>query len=56
MGSGCSRTYYSYQWWGHVNCDSSYQFFASGNLGQEIYILPEEEIIDRSLRKLIGVL
>ncbi len=45
MGSECSRTYYSYQWWGHVNCDSSYQFFASGNLGQEIYILPQEEIL-----------
>ena len=45
MGKGCSRTYYTYQWWGHVNCDSSYQFFASGNLGQEIYILPGEETI-----------
>ena len=45
MGSGCNRTYYSYQWWGHVNCDSSYQFFASGNLGQEIYVMPDEEII-----------
>ncbi len=45
MGSGCNRTYYSYQWWGHVNCDSGYQFFASGNLGQDIYILPEEETI-----------
>ena len=45
MGGGCSRTYYTYQWWGHVNCDSSFQFFASGNLGQEIYILPEEETI-----------
>lgn len=45
MGSGCQRTYYKYQWWGHTNCDSSYQFFASGNLGQEIYILPQEECI-----------
>ncbi len=45
MGSGCKRTYYKYHWWGHVNCDSSYQFFASGNLGQEIYILPKEESI-----------
>lgn len=45
MGSGCNRTYYTYQWWGHVNCDSSVQFFASGNLGQEIYIMPEEETI-----------
>jgi len=45
MGDGCRRTYYKYQWWGHTNCDSSYQFFASGNLGQEIYILPDEEAI-----------
>jgi len=45
MGEGCERTYYKYQWWGHTNCDSSYQFFASGNLGQDIYILPDQEII-----------
>jgi len=45
MGSGCQRTYYKYQWWGHTNCDSTYQFFASGNLGQEIFILPDQEII-----------
>jgi CubicO group peptidase (beta-lactamase class C family) len=45
MGSGRNRTYYSYQWWGHVNEDSTFQFFASGNLGQEIYILPDKEII-----------
>jgi len=25
--------------------DSSYQYFASGNLGQNIYIMPEEETI-----------
>jgi len=45
MGSGCSRTYYKYQWWGHADGDSSYNFFASGNLGQDIYILPSEEMI-----------
>jgi CubicO group peptidase (beta-lactamase class C family) len=45
MGEGCSRTYYSYQWWGHAECDSGFNFFASGNLGQEIYVLPQEEII-----------
>ena len=45
MGSGCNRTYYTYQWWGHVNCDSGYQFFASGNLGQDIYVIPDEETI-----------
>jgi CubicO group peptidase (beta-lactamase class C family) len=45
LGSGCKRTYYTYQWWGHTNCDSSFQFFATGNLGQTIYIIPDEDII-----------
>jgi len=45
MGEGCERTYYTYQWWGHTNCDSTFQYFASGNLGQEIYILPDEETV-----------
>ena len=45
MGSGCQRTYYKYHWWGHTNCDSTYQFFATGNPGQDIYLQPEEELI-----------
>jgi CubicO group peptidase (beta-lactamase class C family) len=45
MGDGANRTYYSYQWWGHVNGDSTYRFFASGNLGQDIYVMPAEETI-----------
>lgn len=45
FGGGCRRTYYTYQWWGHINCDSTYQFFANGNLGQIIYIIPHEDII-----------
>ena len=45
LGSGCRHTYYSYQWWGHTNCDSTFQFFANGNLGQNIYVIPEKEII-----------
>jgi CubicO group peptidase (beta-lactamase class C family) len=45
MGSGSNRTYYTYQWWGHVSNDSSYRFFASGNLGQDIYVIPAEETI-----------
>jgi CubicO group peptidase (beta-lactamase class C family) len=44
-GDNCSHSYYSYQWWGHANCDSTYQFAASGNLGQNIYVLPDQEII-----------
>lgn len=45
MSSGSNRTYYTYQWWGHVTNDSSFQYFASGNLGQDIYIIPVEETI-----------
>jgi CubicO group peptidase (beta-lactamase class C family) len=42
---GCSRDYYKYQWWGHTNCDSTFHFFANGNLGQAIYVVPEDELI-----------
>jgi CubicO group peptidase (beta-lactamase class C family) len=45
FGEGCRHVYYSYQWWGHTNCDSTFQFFASGNLGQTIYIIPDQEVI-----------
>ena|GEM_PF-222789 len=45
MGNGCARTYYKYQWWGNTNCDSTYQFFANGNLGQNIYVIPQDDII-----------
>ncbi|WP_346861131.1 serine hydrolase [uncultured Draconibacterium sp.] len=45
FGEGCKRVYYGYQWWGHANCDSTFQFAASGNLGQNIYVIPDKEII-----------
>lgn len=45
FGNGCKRVYYNYQWWGHTNCDSTFQFAASGNLGQNIYVIPRNEII-----------
>ncbi|MBN2639498.1 MAG: serine hydrolase [Bacteroidales bacterium] len=45
FGNGSSRTYYAYQWWGYTNSDSSYQYFANGNLGQAIYVIPDKEII-----------
>ncbi len=45
MGAGNNRTYYKYQWWGHPNSDSTYSFFAAGNFGQNIYVIPHEEII-----------
>jgi CubicO group peptidase (beta-lactamase class C family) len=44
-GDNCNHVYYNYQWWGHANCDSTFQFAASGNLGQNIYVIPEKEII-----------
>lgn len=44
-GSKCNHTYYSYQWWGNTNCDSTFHFFANGNLGQNIYVIPDKEII-----------
>jgi CubicO group peptidase (beta-lactamase class C family) len=44
-GEKCDRTFYNYQWWGHKNCDSAGQFFASGNLGQSIYVIPDLEIV-----------
>ncbi|GET20336.1 serine hydrolase domain-containing protein [Prolixibacter denitrificans] len=45
LGKGCKHTYYSYQWWGNTNCDSTFHFFANGNLGQNIYVIPDKNII-----------
>jgi hypothetical protein len=45
FGNSCKKVYYGYQWWGHSNCDSTFQYAASGNLGQNIYIIPDKEII-----------
>jgi len=45
FGNGSSRTYYAYQWWGNTNSDSTFQFFANGNLGQNIYVIPQDDII-----------
>lgn len=38
FGTKEKRIYYTYQWWGHVNKDSTFHFYANGNLGQNIYI------------------
>lgn len=35
--------YYQYFWW--VNPDAGTHFFASGNHGQKIYIVPEQRLI-----------
>ncbi|WP_430934582.1 serine hydrolase [Saccharicrinis sp. 156] len=44
-GDNCEHTYYNYQWWGNTNSDATVQFFANGNLGQAIYVIPDKEII-----------
>ncbi|MCG6189879.1 serine hydrolase domain-containing protein [Maribellus maritimus] len=44
-GENCKHVYYNYQWWGHTNCDSTFQFAASGNLGQNIYVIPDKEVV-----------
>ncbi|MBN2774259.1 MAG: serine hydrolase [Prolixibacteraceae bacterium] len=44
-GNDCKHTYYTYQWWGDTSCDSTFRFFANGNLGQNIYVIPDKEII-----------
>jgi CubicO group peptidase (beta-lactamase class C family) len=45
LGTGCEHTYYSYQWWGNMTCDSSFTYFANGNLGQNIYVIPDKEVV-----------
>ena len=45
FGRGDKRIYYNYQWWGHVNKDGTYNFYANGNLGQNIYIIPHKETV-----------
>jgi CubicO group peptidase (beta-lactamase class C family) len=39
------RVFYKYQWWGYANSDSSVHYFANGNLGQVIYVVPDQELI-----------
>ncbi|MGY6545115.1 serine hydrolase domain-containing protein [Arthrospiribacter ruber] len=45
FGRSDKRIYYTYQWWGHVNEDGTYHFYANGNLGQNIYIIPHKETV-----------
>lgn len=45
FGTKAKRIYYTYQWWGHVNEDSTFHFYANGNLGQNIYIIPHKETV-----------
>lgn len=45
FGRSQKRIYYTYQWWGHVNEDDTYHFYANGNLGQNIYIIPHKETV-----------
>ena len=45
FGRSDKRIYYTYQWWGHVNKDGTFHFYANGNLGQNIYIIPHKETV-----------
>ncbi len=45
FGRSEKRIYYNYQWWGHVNKDGSFHYYANGNLGQNIYIIPQKETV-----------
>jgi len=37
--------YYKYLWWGFVNPDGTYDYYASGHLGQMIYVSPTKNVI-----------
>ena len=45
FGRSDKRIYYNYQWWGNVNKDGTFNFYANGNLGQNIYIIPDKETV-----------
>jgi len=45
FGKSDKRIYYNYQWWGHVNKDGTFNFYANGNLGQNIYMIPDKETV-----------
>ncbi|MBN1880527.1 MAG: serine hydrolase [Deltaproteobacteria bacterium] len=37
--------YYKYQWWGFINPDGTYDYYAQGHLGQIIYVSPAKGVI-----------
>lgn len=39
------KSYYQYMWWGFVRPDGSYDFSASGNRGQFIYVSPQANVV-----------
>ena len=45
FGRSDKRIYYNYHWWGHVNNDGTFNFYANGNLGQNIYIIPDKDTV-----------
>lgn len=45
FGRSDKRIYYNYHWWGNVNSDGTFYFYANGNLGQNIYIIPDKETV-----------
>ncbi|UCD57203.1 MAG: serine hydrolase, partial [Candidatus Hydrogenedentota bacterium] len=39
------KGYYKYMWWGYSRGESEYDFFASGHLGQFIYVCPQKKLV-----------
>jgi CubicO group peptidase (beta-lactamase class C family) len=37
--------YYKYFWWGKVADDGTYDYVATGHLGQKIYVAPDENVV-----------
>lgn len=39
------RMYYKYFWWGHLLDNNDYNYFASGHLGQTLYVSPRKKLV-----------
>ncbi|MBY0122072.1 serine hydrolase [Bacillus sp. S/N-304-OC-R1] len=51
-----NKAYYKYLWWGNKNREENNDYFALGNLGQVLYISPENNAIAIRLGKKWGVM
>ena len=45
FGISDKKIYYNFHWWGHVNNDGTFNFYANGNLGQNIYVIPDKDTV-----------
>lgn len=51
-----NKAYYKYLWWGHRNREENNDYFALGNLGQVLYISPENNALAIRLGKKWGIM